>query len=159
MAGLVVGLAACGTGSDASDGDRQLSPSSLPDTTISSSTTSTLDLADLSVDTVPEPDYNAIVEAAQADLAERLGATVSDIEIESVQSGVWNDGSIGCPQSGTSYTQALVEGSLIVLGHGEDSFEYHQSGEEPPFLCEVPKEDSFIGEEGDVLLPPPRYDE
>ena len=27
----------------------------------------------------------------------------------------WTDGSLGCPQKGMSYTQALVEGELLLL--------------------------------------------
>lgn len=80
----------------------------------------------------------ALVDGARADLAGRLGLPGADIAVEGVHAVVWSDGSIGCPQPGMLYTQALVEGALIVLVAGGARYSYHSAGGRPAFLCERP---------------------
>ena len=94
-----------------------------------------------------------------ADLAQRLSVEQKSIKAESVETGVWSDGSIGCPEPGKLYTQALVPGTRVTLVHAGTTYVYHQGGSGEPFLCEDPSEGSFTGVEGDKLIPPPRYDE
>jgi hypothetical protein len=59
-----------------------------------------------------------------ADLLERIiahaleragGADRSDVRVVRSEVTTWNDGSLGCPQPGMMYTQALVEGYWVVL--------------------------------------------
>lgn len=89
-----------------------------------------------------EPPYPApmaaLVEGAIADLAGRLGVAAESIAVEGLHAVVWSDGSIGCPQPGMLYTQALVEGALIVLGAGGARYRYHSAEGRPAFLCERP---------------------
>lgn len=80
------------------------------------------------------------VENAVADLAERQEVAESDVRVESVTEVTWPDGSLGCPQPGEMYTQALVEGLEIVLSVGATRYAYHSSVEGEPFLCEQPAE-------------------
>ena len=66
----------------------------------------------------PVPDdviASDVVQAAIDDLVERTGADRSAIEVASVDEVEWPDGSLGCPQPGMSYTQAIVNGTKIVL--------------------------------------------
>jgi hypothetical protein len=74
----------------------------------------------------------------------------------------WNDGSIGCPQPGVSYTQALVEGARVTLLHEGTTYAYHQGGDDL-FLCEEPAEGSFVVSKDDSgeleLIPPPGYND
>lgn len=56
----------------------------------------------------------------------------------SVEEVTWRDGSLGCPQPERRYTQALVNGSRIVLRYGAAVFAYHQGGLRPPFYCANP---------------------
>ena len=79
-------------------------------------------------------------DAAVVDLAERLGVALGEIEIVSAEEVTWRDGSLGCPQPGMRYTQALVNGSRIVLRHGDREYHYHSGRGRPPFLCEQPAE-------------------
>jgi hypothetical protein len=51
----------------------------------------------------------------------------------------WPDGSLGCPEPGMNYTQALVQGSRIVLEAGGKQYHYHSGGTRPPFLCTNPR--------------------
>jgi hypothetical protein len=47
----------------------------------------------------------------------------------------WPDGSLGCPQPGRAYTQALVRGYRIQIVAGDRTLEYHASLRGVPFLC------------------------
>lgn len=76
-----------------------------------------------------------IVRTAIADLSERTGADASVIEVLSVEEVEWPDGSIGCPQPGMVYTQALVNGTKIVLEFDGVTYDYHQGGSRPVFYC------------------------
>ena len=73
------------------------------------------------------------------DLAKRLGVDPGDISVVSAEEVTWSDGSLGCPQPGMSYTQALVPGSRIVLEANGKRFEYHAAAGKPPFYCKNPK--------------------
>jgi hypothetical protein len=114
--------------------------------------------------TVPEDD---VALKARADLAARLGVEVDSIQVSMVEEVVWRDGSIGCPEPGMVYTQALVEGRRVTLLHDGTTYYYHQGHDNDPFLCEEPDEDSYLSKEdvlnppkGDTeVIPPPGYNE
>lgn len=78
---------------------------------------------------------------ARADLSTRLAVEESSIETVSTQQVTWSDGSLGCPQPGEFYTQALVEGSRIILEHDGRFYDYHAGADDEPFLCESDAED------------------
>lgn len=80
------------------------------------------------------------VAAAVADLAGVLGVDATEVEVVAVDEVTWRDGSRGCAQPGTSYTQALVDGSRISLRVGTTTYEYHSGGSQPPSRCEKPTE-------------------
>jgi hypothetical protein len=75
------------------------------------------------------------VESAMADLAAYLGVSIDVIDWVSQKEVDWPDGSLGCPQPDMSYTQAIVNGSLIVFEVDGVSYEYHSGGSREPFLC------------------------
>lgn len=133
-----------------------------PSTSVTSvprdATTSTDDGTDDTLEDVKTPD-EVLIEQAREDLAGRLGVDVETVDLVSFERGVWPDGSIGCPEEGKLYTQAVVIGTRIVISHDDESFAYHQAGDEEPFICEDPAEGAFRGQEGDALIPPPGYDE
>ena len=84
---------------------------------------------------------NSLVDQAKSDLAERLGIETSEIELLKIEEVTWRDGSLGCPQPGMMYTQALVNGSLIQLLHNGTIYQYHSGRGGTPFLCENPPKD------------------
>lgn len=86
------------------------------------------------VTTVPESSERAA--KAIADLAQRLNIDPSLITLTSDEDVTWSDGSIGCPDPSLSYTQAMVEGYLIMLSDGATNYRYHGAHESDPFLCE-----------------------
>lgn len=76
--------------------------------------------------------------AAAADLASRLEVDEKEVAVMALESVTWRDGSLGCAEPGTMYTQALVDGHRITLAVGEEQYEYHDGGGRDPFLCEDP---------------------
>ncbi len=76
------------------------------------------------------------VQGAMADLAAHLGVSGDVIDWVSHEEVVWPDGSLGCPQPGMAYTQAIVSGSLSVFEVDGVRYEYHGATGNPSFLCD-----------------------
>jgi hypothetical protein len=83
------------------------------------------------------PDLAAEVDAAMADLASRLPDDTL-IGVIAAHELTWPDGSLGCPEPGMAYTQALVPGYRIELTAGTDVYQYHGATGQDPFRCETP---------------------
>lgn len=47
------------------------------------------------------------------------------VALEDIFPAQWSDSSLGCPQDGQVYTQALIDGYRIVVGDGETSYLFH----------------------------------
>lgn len=90
-------------------------------------------------ETPQEDAVSAEQEQAIADLADRLGVDASEIEVVSVEDVTWPDGSLGCPEPGKMYTQAMVDGQRIVLAHNGEEHTYHAGGDRAPFHCANPE--------------------
>jgi len=72
---------------------------------------------------------------AQIDLANALETDLQEVTIIEAREVVWSDGAVGCPRPEGFYTQALVEGYLVVLSHNDEKAYYHSSRGQKPFLC------------------------
>ncbi len=83
-----------------------------------------------------------------ADLEARSGAARADFVLVRAEAVIWNDGSLGCPQPGMFYTQALVEGFWVVWQVGDRQYDYRATQRGTFILCEP----SAAGQPGD--LPP-----
>lgn len=141
-------FAACGTPDQGAVRDQSAGASNpVGPTTIDPTSPSTISMPE------EEADMD-LVERAQLDLAARLKVPEDEIEVLEVEPVSWPDGSLGCPQPGQMYTQAIVAGHRIVLGHGERIFLYHSGGEVPPFLCASDESDGGYG-----FIPPPGFGE
>lgn len=91
--------------------------------------------------TIPVPEDPTIqeqVNKAKEDLAARLGFAAALIELVDYQTMTWRDGSLGCPQPGMAYTQALVEGYRIQLQIDGVQYNYHGAAGRDPFFCAGP---------------------
>jgi len=86
---------------------------------------------------------------AATDLAVRLKVDVAKITVNVVESVTWPDGSIGCPQPGMSYTQALVPGLRVILEHDGRLYYYHGTSPDALSYCENPSE-PIAGDPGDA---------
>lgn len=102
-----------------------------------------------------DPGLAQTVAVAVADLASRLARDESEIEIVDAKLVTWPDGSLGCPQPGMMYTQALVDGSQVILGIDNRTriFAYHAGSDGQPFLCPSNEPDG-----GHDFVPPPGFD-
>jgi hypothetical protein len=78
------------------------------------------------------------LDIALDDLVSQTGADRVAVSVLSAEAITWPDGSLGCPQPDTMYTQALVDGYRIVLGLGEEKFNYHLSDTGAFVLCDIP---------------------
>jgi hypothetical protein len=78
----------------------------------------------------------SLLEDIRADLAQRSGVTQEAILVIRDQAVTWSDGSLGCPQPGVFYTQALVPGYWVVLQVGENQYDYRASESGYFFVCE-----------------------
>jgi len=80
-----------------------------------------------------------ILQAIREDLGKRL--RIDDPQaprLVRAQSVTWGDGSLGCPQPGQYYTQALVPGYWVVLEYEGRAYDYRASERGYFSLCESP---------------------
>ena len=81
------------------------------------------------------PQLQAMVQIALADAARRRQLTPSTLQVALAEAVTWPDGSLGCPQPGMLYTQALVPGYRIRILAGNETLEYHASQRGQPVYC------------------------
>jgi hypothetical protein len=142
LAVLVTFLAACGSG---------LNGPLVGETTTSTTATAPPQNESTTMPTSEQQEL-PIVAPAKADLAARLGVEPDELEVISAEEVTWPDGSLGCPEPGMSYTQALVDGSKVVLGHDDRVYVYHAGADGEPFLCPSDEKDG-----GYEMVPPPGF--
>ena len=85
------------------------------------------------------------VVAAIDDTASREGVPPEQVVVAAWSPVTWTDGSLGCPQEGMSYTQALVEGELLILRVGAELFQYHARTGSPFTYCATPTAGYTVG--------------
>jgi hypothetical protein len=99
---------------------------------------------DVHADPVPSASQKGVVgevppdllERITADASERTGVAVADIEVVTAEAVTWPDGSLGCPQPGQMYTQALVPGYQVVLTADDEELDYRATENGSFRLCE-----------------------
>ncbi|MGV8909936.1 MAG: hypothetical protein ACOH1Y_13215 [Propionicimonas sp.] len=111
-------LAGCSSG-----GGPMNSPGDNPRPTAQSATPAPTD--------VPPKRWAAII----GDLTAR-GIPTDAVALVSAKSVTWNNGALGCPQPGQSYTQALVPGLHVVVKVGTTEYDYRFGRTDNPRLCE-----------------------
>ncbi len=130
---LAITVTACGAGETTPPvGDSRLGPATTSragETTLTADTASTI-----AVDITMQD----AVDAAVLELAASLGLGSSEIEVIAAERVTWPDGSLGCPEPGVAYTQALVDGYRILLQAGSTGYSYHGAAGEPPKICPRP---------------------
>lgn len=123
-------VTACGAGSGEADAT---TPSIGPDPTTSTEPPPTAPTRPTVVSSA-DPDVpigvftsDEIVDTARRQAAVDTGLPPDDFEVERALQVTWNDGSLGCPQPGLFYTQALVDGYWVVLIHGDETYDYRSA--------------------------------
>jgi hypothetical protein len=79
-----------------------------------------------------------IVNGMAQDLARRLGVKEPDLQVMTVQSVLWNDSSLGCPQPERAYLPAQTPGVRVVFQHAGKAYQYHGSERGDFVYCEHP---------------------
>lgn len=80
------------------------------------------------------------VKAALADAKGRAGIVPTEVEVSGYTPVTWNDGSLGCPKPGESYTQMTVEGELLVIRADQRLMEYHAAKDGDFTYCATPSD-------------------
>jgi hypothetical protein len=57
-------------------------------------------------------------------------------EVTVAEAVVWSDGSMGCPEPGVLYTQALIDGYHVVLSSADEAIDYRVGQNDYFFRCE-----------------------
>ena len=86
------------------------------------SSAATVSAADL-----PDPASRVLppVATAIADFAGQAQVDPAAVILRQFERVTWPDGSLGCPQPGMMYTQALIDGYWLELAAGDHRAEYH----------------------------------
>jgi hypothetical protein len=79
-----------------------------------------------------------MVNGMAQDLARRLGVKEPDLQVVTVQSVVWNDSALGCPQPERAYLPAQTPGIRVVFQYARKSYQYHGSERGDFVYCENP---------------------
>ena len=72
---------------------------------------------------------------ALEDAARRTAIDWNRLEVVTAEAVLWSNGSFGCPQDDTLYTQTPVQGFRIRIRAGEQVLDYHAGVSGKPFLC------------------------
>lgn len=80
-----------------------------------------------------------ILNSVLDDAAQKLGVAPDALVVTKAEAVTWPDGSLGCPEPGMFYTQALVDGYWIVVEAGGQSLDYRASGGGNFRICDSPQ--------------------
>ena len=69
---------------------------------------------------VPEAILNSILKEA----AKRANVPPQELVIVRAEAVVWNDGSLGCPEPGMEYAQALINGFWVVISGAGQTYDF-----------------------------------
>ncbi len=70
----------------------------------------------------------SVIEPVVADVAKLAGVPADQVTVISAEALTFPDGSLGCPQPGMVYTQALVDGYKIIAEAGGKTYDYRGTG-------------------------------
>ncbi len=107
------------------------SPTRAPISTVAPSSTTPEGTDDMSGSVPAE-----ILQAISEDAATVTATDISAVEVIMAKSVTWNDGSLGCPEPGMMYTQALVDGYQVVVQVADQELDYRTTGSGDFRICE-----------------------
>jgi hypothetical protein len=95
--------------------------------------------APVAAQAVPRPSASATLEEITAsaldDAVRTTGLAPAELRVLSAEPVTWGDGSLGCPEEGMLYTQALVPGYRIRVQAQGRVLDYHASRDGRLLLC------------------------
>lgn len=80
-------------------------------------------------------DLQSMTDAALDEAARQTKLDRARLKVISAEVVTWADGSLGCPQPGIAYTQALVPGYRIRVQAGVEVLDFHASRRGQLVLC------------------------
>jgi hypothetical protein len=80
----------------------------------------------------------SIIDPIVADAATRLGVDPSAVTIVEAKAQTFSDGSLGCPEPGMMYTQALVDGYQVIVEANGTQLDYRGSAPGEFRICANP---------------------
>ncbi len=133
---LLIGLTACGAAPTSGDAGTAPEASPSPDTGVVPSPEV--------VPTLPAGAVNGALEIGAdvlrqttAFLATQTGVDAGQLQVQRAEAVEWPDGSLGCPEPGMMYTQAIVPGYRITFTDGSRTYEVHTNSDGTnAVLCE-----------------------
>jgi hypothetical protein len=143
LAGLALLFGACGAGTEAADSSTTI-PQEVETTVPTFDTTAPpgnpgLNAPRIEVQEAIGGDVSsAVLERVLADAAERLAVAADTLEVVRTEVVDWPDGSLGCPEPGNLYTQAIVPGYRVVVSDGTHRLDYHLSETGTMKVCTGP---------------------
>lgn len=129
LAALAVTAGCAASPGDDEAGDAEPSPSTVPSR---------------SFEAGPQPSASSegipsdLLDRVIADAASGAGVDPSDVDVVTAEAVTWSDGSLGCPEPGMMYTQALVPGYRVVLEIDGEQLHFHSGSSGEFSLCENP---------------------
>ena len=136
-------LAACGSTDDGGGGDGSSPPPPATDSTPSTPPTPDPDEVEgrpsVGAGIPSDLRERPAVAAAIADGAARQNVPESRVVVAAWSPVTWDDGSMGCPQAGRSYTQAQVDGWMLLLRVDMTLLAYHAGPDGTFTYCADPK--------------------
>jgi hypothetical protein len=76
-----------------------------------------------------------ILEEIRIDASKRAGVPLAEVTLLTLEPVTWADGSLGCPEPGMMYTQALVRGYRIRVDAAGTPMTYHTGATSTFVLC------------------------
>lgn len=68
---------------------------------------------------------DSVTRAALVDASKRTGLARGELSVHHAEAVTWPDSSLGCPEPGMMYAQALVPGYRVRIRAGEQLLDYH----------------------------------
>ena len=65
-----------------------------------------------------------ILDPILKEAAKLANVSPQELVIVRAEAVVWNDGSLGCPEPGMAYTQALINGYWVLIKAGEQTYDF-----------------------------------
>lgn len=144
--GILIGtlMVACGTDNAGESGATSLPEqgTSSPSTTESEETTDpgTPDPSRVPSTTTAPPVLGEVPDEILAEILEdavrRTGVDIDQLDVIRSEFVEWPDGSLGCPEPGKFYTQAIVSGYWVEIEAPDETLDYRVTGEGNFKICE-----------------------
>ncbi len=77
-----------------------------------------------------------LIQLSKQDATQRFGVSEQDLTVAEVTDTNFGDGSLGCPEPGKFYTQAIINGWVIKLKAGDKIYEYHTNKTNTVIFCQ-----------------------